>query len=96
MNPNSKSCQIEQSQQRNHDDDLEEKLGSVEAVQQPETRTNDSGESINELEHWNSPRVNLYRYYATNFSFLIMGMNDASLGVSQVTASVKPGASLID
>ncbi|KAI1008249.1 hypothetical protein LB504_001593 [Fusarium proliferatum] len=80
MNPNSKSCQIEQSQQRNHDDDLEEKLGSVEAVQQPETRTNDSGESINELEHWNNPRVNLYRYYATNFSFLIMGMNDASLG----------------
>ncbi|KAJ4117450.1 hypothetical protein NW765_010870 [Fusarium oxysporum] len=74
---NSKSCQIEQTQQQNHDE-LEEKLGSVEAVQQPET--NDSGESIDELEHWNSPRINSYRYYATNFSFLIMGMNDASPG----------------
>ncbi|KAF5662854.1 tetracycline resistance [Fusarium circinatum] len=79
-NSNSKSCQIEQTQQQNHDDELEEKLGSVEAVQQPETRTNDSGESVNELEHWNSPRINSYRYYATNFSFLIMGMNDASPG----------------
>jgi hypothetical protein len=76
---NSKSCQIEQTQQQNHDE-LEEKLGSVEAVQQP--KTNDSGESIDELEHWNSPRINSYRYYATNFSFLIMGMNDASPGVS--------------
>jgi hypothetical protein len=76
---NSKSCQIEQTQQQNHDE-LGEKSGSVEAMQQPDTI--DSGESINELEHWNSPRINSCRYYAANFSFLIMGMNDASIGVS--------------
>lgn len=38
----------------------------------------------NGLEQWNSSRANTYRFCATNLSFLIMGMNDACIGVSPV------------
>lgn len=34
------------------------------------------------LGRWNNPRINIYRYLAANFSFVIMGMNDAAYGVS--------------
>ena len=34
------------------------------------------------LERWNNPRINIYRYLAANYSFIIMGMNDAAYGVS--------------
>jgi hypothetical protein len=34
------------------------------------------------LERWNEPRINKYRYLATLYSFIIMGMNDAAIGVS--------------
>nr|OQO23132.1 hypothetical protein B0A51_10089 [Rachicladosporium sp. CCFEE 5018] len=33
-----------------------------------------------QVETWNSPRVNLYRFPATLWAFTIMGMNDASYG----------------
>lgn len=33
------------------------------------------------LEQWNNPRINLYRYLATIYSFIILGMNDAAYGV---------------
>jgi hypothetical protein len=33
-------------------------------------------------EQWNTPRINIYRYFATIYSFIIMGMNDAAYGVS--------------
>ncbi|CZR52009.1 related to tetracycline resistance proteins [Phialocephala subalpina] len=32
------------------------------------------------LERWNKPRINLYRYLAALYSFIIMGMNDAAYG----------------
>lgn len=32
-------------------------------------------------QKWNSPRVNIYRVLGANFSFIIMGMNDAAYGV---------------
>ncbi len=34
------------------------------------------------LEQWNKPRINMYRYLAAIYSFIIMGMNDAAYGVS--------------
>jgi hypothetical protein len=34
------------------------------------------------LEIWNEPRINMYRYLATLFTFIVMGMNDAAYGVS--------------
>jgi hypothetical protein len=34
------------------------------------------------LDKWNEPRGNMYRYFATIYSFIIMGMNDAASGVS--------------
>lgn len=35
-----------------------------------------------ELEMWNKPRINMYRYFTTLYTFVIMGMNDAAYGVS--------------
>ncbi|EHK97631.1 hypothetical protein M7I_6601 [Glarea lozoyensis 74030] len=34
-----------------------------------------------DLERWNEPRANAYRYFATIFAFTIMGMNDAAYGL---------------
>jgi hypothetical protein len=34
------------------------------------------------VPHWNSPSINKYRTLATFWSFLIVGMNDGSYGVS--------------
>ncbi len=36
------------------------------------------------LERWNSPNINLWRYLAANYCFILMGMNDAAYGVSGV------------
>lgn len=36
-------------------------------------------------EKWNSPKINISRYCVCNLSLLIMGMNDACLGVSICT-----------
>lgn len=35
-----------------------------------------------EQEGWNDPPVNAYRYASVNLTLLIMGMNDACVGVS--------------
>jgi hypothetical protein len=35
-----------------------------------------------QLERWNYPRVNLWRTLAAFWGFIIMGMNDAAVGVS--------------
>lgn len=32
-------------------------------------------------EQWNNPKINIYRVLCANFSFVIMGMNDAAYGV---------------
>jgi hypothetical protein len=33
------------------------------------------------LEHWNKPRINLWRFLATLWSFWMMGANDGAFGV---------------
>lgn len=82
MNSNPPELEVKQQ----NVEKLKETPGAVEAVQQPDNA--DSADSINELERWNNPRVNSYRFYATNLSFLIMGMNDASLGVSLLITDI--------
>jgi hypothetical protein len=42
-----------------------------------------------ELEIWNKPRINMWRYFATLYTFVIMGMNDAAYGVSLVYLRIK-------
>jgi hypothetical protein len=42
-----------------------------------------------ELEIWNKPRINMWRYFATLYTFVIMGMNDAAYGVSLVDLRIK-------
>lgn len=32
-------------------------------------------------EQWNNPKINIYRILSANFSFIILGMNDAAYGV---------------
>jgi hypothetical protein len=36
---------------------------------------------IEKLEQWNKTKVDVYRYLAALYSFIIMGMNDAAYGV---------------
>jgi hypothetical protein len=47
--------------------------------QQDSSPTNIS--HANALERWNEPRANAYRFAVTLYCFIILGMNDASLGV---------------
>lgn len=55
------------SQSSEHDQDRNETLPSP-------TTANDA------VENWNRPRINMYRVFATFWSFIVMGMNDASYG----------------
>ncbi|CAM1509213.1 Fc.00g029520.m01.CDS01 [Cosmosporella sp. VM-42] len=48
---------------------------------EPHVIPGDNESSSNDgLERWNSPRINTYRFCASNLSLLIMGMNDACIG----------------
>jgi len=57
----------------------------IEPTQAPIEGTKELNESteleIENLEQWNKPRINVYRYLAALYSFVIMGMNDAAYGV---------------
>lgn len=46
------------------------------------TTSNESPDGFSALEKWNHPRINVYRSFATFWSFLVMGSNDAAYGVS--------------
>jgi len=35
-------------------------------------------------QEWNSPRINMWRVFATFFSFFVFGMNDGAYGVRYV------------
>jgi hypothetical protein len=39
-------------------------------------------EAVEALQRWNSSPMNKYRVFATFWSFLVVGMNDGSYGVS--------------
>jgi hypothetical protein len=45
------------------------------AVNPPDT-------AVEAKQKWNSPRINMWRVFSAFFSFLIVGMNDGSYGVS--------------
>lgn len=51
--------------------------GGEQELQSPVTETP-------ELEIWNKPSINMWRYFAALYTFVIMGMNDAAYGVSLV------------
>jgi hypothetical protein len=38
-------------------------------------------DAVNTAERWNEPRRNMWGFYATFTSFLVLGLNDASPGV---------------
>jgi hypothetical protein len=38
--------------------------------------------AVSALQKWNSPLVNMWRVFACFWSFLVLGMNDGSYGVS--------------
>lgn len=40
-------------------------------------------------ERWNGTRINTYRFFVTCWSFIIMGMNDAAVGVSLHTCDTQ-------
>ena len=39
--------------------------------------------AVEALQRWNSPKVNKYRTFATFYTFVVMGANDAAYGVSR-------------
>ena len=39
--------------------------------------------AFEELPRWNYPKINMYRTFATFWSFIVMGANDAAYGVGQ-------------
>lgn len=47
-----------------------------------DTFANDSPDGFQVLDKWDSPRINIFRSFATWWSFLVMGANDAAYGVS--------------
>ena len=64
-------------------------FSSIESVsKQASEKTNDQLEAESPvlgregLQQWNRPRINLYRYLATLFGFIVMGVNDSASGVS--------------
>lgn len=38
--------------------------------------------AVSQLQKWNFPRINMWRVFATFYSFIILGLNDAAYGVS--------------
>lgn len=40
--------------------------------------------AVEALQTWHSPRINMYRVFATFWSFFTVGMNDGSYGVCPV------------
>jgi hypothetical protein len=46
------------------------------------------------LQKWNDPKVNVYRIFVTFYSFIVVGMNDAAVGVSSLCAARNPQAPL--
>jgi hypothetical protein len=84
MNPEKQTNYVRDAETPKHDitpSSLEE--GPIEVIsgggekcpQSPVTETP-------KLEIWNKPRINMYRYLSTLYTFIIMGMNDAAYGVS--------------
>jgi hypothetical protein len=43
------------------------------------------------LPRWNHPRSNMFRVFATFWSFLVMGANDAAYGVCKPTVIIQKG-----
>jgi hypothetical protein len=39
-------------------------------------------QAVEALQRWNYPHINMWRVFASFWSFLILGMNDGSYGVS--------------
>jgi hypothetical protein len=48
----------------------------------------DSHLSSIKQESWNEPKVNVIRFVSVNLTFVIMGMNDACLGVSRIASQL--------
>lgn len=38
--------------------------------------------AVEVVQRWNNPKVNIYRTFATFYTFVVMGANDAAYGVS--------------
>ena len=51
--------------------------------------------SVEAQQKWNEPRINMYRTFSTFWCMLVMGMNDAALGVSNSHIK-EPGGAVKD
>lgn len=54
----------------------------IEVLASSTSNTDTPSSAVTALEKWNHPRSNVYRTFATFWSFFVMGANDAAYGVS--------------
>jgi hypothetical protein len=71
---------------------LPERIGSVTEVDENLTPTN--AVAIEHLEKWNNPRGNIIRMVASCWGFIIMGMNDAVVGVRKLLSLFEASTNL--
>lgn len=69
-------------QQLPREDDINLEALRLRGESNEQTGSTDEPEGFSALERWNSPPINTYRTFATLWSFLVMGANDAAYGVS--------------
>lgn len=46
--------------------------------------------AVEALQQWNEPRINMWRVFATYYSFFIFGMNDGAYGVDLPPIYLQP------
>lgn len=55
-----------------------------EEAPRPAPADGDDGQPSHQLERWNQNKTNIFRYFGVIYAFILLGMSDAALGVSQL------------
>ena len=58
-----------------------EDRSEVRDIEKPQDEPSLPSITVEVLQEWNNPRINMYRVFATFYSFFIFGMNDGAYGV---------------
>ena len=67
------------------DDGNQKRLG-ISDLEDIRVEANPPSNAVDALPKWNSPPINMWRVFATFWSFFVVGMNDGSYGVSRPLA----------
>jgi hypothetical protein len=62
------------------EDGNQKRLG-VSDLEDVRAQANPPSTAVDALQKWNAPQINMWRVFATFWSFFVVGMNDGSYGV---------------